>query len=349
MTKGGVASYLCNLAAPFFFIKGFIDSRKKRGVSVLAYIAKRLLSLIPVLFIVTIVLFLIIHITPGDPAATMLGMEASQEEIEALNEELGFNRPILEQYYSWVANLLRGDMGDSIFMHQPVSTAIMEHIGPTFSLAIIAQIIALFLAIPFGIIAAYKRDSFVDHSLRVISLLGMAVPSFLLGLFLMLFVGVRLQWLPVAGYEPLANGVWAHYQYLILPGISLGTIQAALITRMTRSSMLDILSLNFIKTARSKGLHEAKVLLKHAFRNAFIPILTVVGQTFGTLVTGAVIVESIFNIPGLGQLILNAITRRDFAVIQGVVLTVTLIYVFINLIIDLLYGAVDPRIRLDRK
>lgn len=315
----------------------------------LAYITKRLLSLIPVLAVVTIAIFLIIHITPGDPAAAILGMEASQEEIQQLNQDLGLDRPLLEQYTSWVTNVFKGDLGDSIFMNQPVSQAIAEHIAPTLSLAILAQVIAIILAIPFGIMAAYKRGSIADYSLMGLSLLGMALPSFLLGLFLMLFVGVKLQWLPVAGYEPLSNGFWEHMKYLILPGISLGTIQAALITRMTRSSMLEILNLNFIKTARSKGLHEMKVLFKHAFRSAFLPILTVIGQTFGTLVTGAVVVEAIFNIPGLGQLILNSIARRDFAVIQGVVLVVTLMYVSINLVIDLLYGAVDPRVRLDRK
>ncbi|ACX62664.1 ABC transporter permease [Paenibacillus sp. Y412MC10] len=315
----------------------------------LAYITKRLLSLIPVLAVVTIAIFLIIHITPGNPAAAILGMEASEEEIQQLNQDLGLDRPILEQYTSWVANLFKGDLGDSIFMKQPVSEAIAEHITPTLSLAILAQVIAILLAIPFGIIAAYKRGSIADYTLMGISLLGMALPSFLLGLFLMLFVGVKLQWLPVAGYEPLSSGLWEHMKYLILPGISLGTIQAALITRMTRSSMLEVLNLNFIKTARSKGLHEMKVLFKHAFRSAFLPILTVIGQTFGTLVTGAVVVEAIFNIPGLGQLILNSISRRDFVVIQGVVLVVTLMYVTINLIIDLLYGAVDPRVRLDRK
>ncbi|ASA25161.1 ABC transporter permease [Paenibacillus donghaensis] len=315
----------------------------------LAYISKRILSLIPVLFVVTIAIFLIIHITPGDPAAAILGIEASQAEMEALNQELGLNRPIHIQYINWVADVLQGDLGDSIFMHQPVSEAIVEHIGPTLSLAILAQFIALILAIPFGIIAAYKRGSMVDFTLMGVFLLGMAVPSFLLGLLLMLVVGVQLQWLPVAGYEPLSSGTWEHLQYLILPGISLGAIQAALITRMTRSSMLEVLNVNYIKTARSKGLNELKVLLKHAFRNAFLPILTVIGQTFGVLVTGAVVVESIFNIPGLGQLILNSIARRDFAVIQGVVLFVTIIYVAINLIIDLLYGFVDPRVRLDRK
>ncbi|MFJ7952395.1 ABC transporter permease [Lysinibacillus sp. NPDC096418] len=314
-----------------------------------AYIIKRLLSLIPVLLVVTITIFLIIHITPGDPAATILGLEATEEQIETLNEELGLNRPITEQYLSWVAGLLKGDLGDSIFMHQPVTQAIAEHMGPTLSLAILAQIIALILAIPFGIFAAYKRGSIVDVSLMGMSLFGMAIPSFLLGLLLMLVVGVQLQWLPVAGYEPLENGIWAHFQYLILPGISLGAIQAALITRMTRASMLEVLNLNYVKTARSKGLKEFSVLLKHAFRNAFLPILTVIGQTFGTLITGAVVVESIFNIPGLGQLIMNSIERRDFAVIQGVVFVATLMYVSINLIIDLLYGVIDPRVRLDRK
>lgn len=315
----------------------------------LAYIAKRLLSLIPVLFVVTVAIFLIIHITPGAPAATILGIEASQDELDALNKELGLNRSIYEQYLAWVSDLLKGDLGQSLYMQQPVGQAIAEHIGPTLSLAILAQVIALLLAIPFGIIAAYKRGSATDYSLMGVSLLGMAVPSFLLGLFLMLFVGVKLQWLPVAGYEPLSSGLWEHLKYLILPGISLGAIQAALITRMTRSSMLEVLNLNYIKTARSRGLSETKVLLKHAFRNAFLPILTVIGQTFGVLVTGAVVVESIFNIPGLGQLILNSITRRDFAVIQGVVLSVTVIYVGLNLLIDLLYGIVDPRVRLDRK
>lgn len=315
----------------------------------LAYIAKRLITTVPVLFVVSIVIFFIIHLTPGDPAANILGMEASKEQIEQLNEEMGFDRPIIEQYASWIAGVFQGDLGKSIFMKQPVTQSIFEHIGPTLSLAIFAQIIAILLAIPFGIIAAYKRGTAIDTTLMSVSLLGMAVPSFLFAMLLMLVVGVKLQLLPVAGYEPIENGFYEHLKYLILPAISLGTIQAALITRMTRSSMLDVLNLNYIKTARAKGMLEWRVLLKHAFRNAFLPILTVIGQTFGTLVTGAVVVETIFNIPGLGQLIINSITRRDYTVIQGVVLMVTLIYVTLNLVIDILYGVVDPRVRLDRK
>lgn len=314
-----------------------------------AYIIKRLLSAIPVLIIVSIAIFSIIHLTPGKPAATILGMEASQEEIDALNQEMGYDLPLLEQYWNWITNVVRGDLGDSIFMRQTVGEAIAGHIGPTLSLALLAQLIAILLAIPFGIIAAYKRGSLADVTLSGIALAGMAIPSFMLALFLMLFVGVELRWLPIAGYQPLDRGLGEHLKYLILPGISLGMIQAALITRMTRSSMLEVLSLNFIKTARSKGVRETKVLLKHAFRNAFLPILTVIGQTFGTLITGAVVVETIFNIPGLGQLILNSIDRRDFPVIQGIVLVVTLIYVGLNLLVDLLYGVIDPRVRLDRK
>lgn len=315
----------------------------------LSYIFKRLVSLIPVLFVVSIAIFLIIHITPGEPAATILGLEATQEQIEELNEKMGLNEPIHIQYWNWIRKVLHGDLGDSIFMQQPVAQAIKEHLPPTLSLAILAQIIAILMSIPFGIIAAYKRGSAIDTIFMSISLFGMAVPSFLLGLFLMLLFSVKLGLLPVAGYRPLSMGFWTHFRYLILPGISLGTIQAALITRMTRSSMLDVLYLNYIKTARAKGLKERIVLLKHAFKNAGLPILTVIGQTFGTLVTGAVVVESLFNIPGLGKLILNSIVRRDLAVIQGVVLFVTLLYVGVNLAVDLLYGVIDPRVRLDGK
>lgn len=315
----------------------------------LSYILKRLISLIPVLFVVSIAIFLIIHITPGDPASTILGMEASQEQISELNEKMGLNDPIYIQYFHWISKVVRGDLGDSVFMQQPVAQAIKEHLPPTVALAVFAQIIAILLSVPFGILAACKRGTALDTVFMSISLFGMAVPSFLLGLFFMLFFSVRLGWLPAAGYRPLSMGPWTHFKYLILPGISLGTIQAALIARMTRSSMLDVLYLNYIKTARAKGLREYSVLLKHAFKNAGLPILTVIGQTFGTLVTGAVVVESLFNIPGMGQLILNSIVRRDLAVIQGVVLFVTLLYVGVNLIVDLLYGVIDPRVRLDKK
>lgn len=315
----------------------------------IGYILKRIFSLIPVLFVVSIAIFMIVHLTPGEPAAVMLGLEATKKQIEALQEQMGLNLPIYQQYVNWMMSVFHGDLGTSYFMKEPVTQAILTHLGPTLSLAILAEMVALIMAIPIGIIAAYRRGSFIDQSLMVTSLLGMAVPSFLLGLLLMLFFCVYLQWLPVAGYQPISTGLWNHFQYLLLPAISLGAIQAALFARMTRSSMLEVLNSNFIKTARSKGVKESRVVYKHALRNAFLPILTVIGQSFGGLVTGAVVVETIFNIPGLGQLIINSIQRRDFPVIQGVVLFVTLIYVIINLIVDLLYGVVDPRVRLERK
>jgi len=316
---------------------------------VLNFILKRILSLIPVLFVVSVVVFLLVHITPGDPASVMLGPEASPQEVAELQEKLGLNRPILEQYVTWVGDIFKGDLGTSLFMKQPVLTAFLEHLGPTFSLAIMAQLFAIVLAIPLGVLSAKFRGSFLDQTFMGVSLVGISVPSFLLGLFLILLFGVELRLLPVAGYKPLAAGLDVHIRYLILPAIALGSMQAALIARMTRSSMLDVLSANFIKTARAKGVKEFIITMKHSLRNAFIPILTIIGQTFGTLVAGAAVVETVFNIPGIGQLIINSVERRDFEVIQGVVLLIAVSYVTINLVIDLLYGIVDPRLRVGKR
>jgi peptide/nickel transport system permease protein len=314
-----------------------------------AYILQRILSLIPVLLVVAFVVFFLIHLAPGDPAAVMLGPEATPEDVAKLREDLGLNLPIYEQFASWFLGLFKGDLGWSIYMNKPVIDAFMDHLGPTLSLAILAQGISILIALPFGIIAANKRGTGTDQSFMVLALLGISLPSFLLGLLLMLFFGVKLQWLPIAGYQPLSAGLWNHLKYLILPAISLGAIQAALIARMTRSSMLDILSMNFIKTAHAKGVKDRVVVYRHALRNAFIPILTVIGQTFGTLVAGAVVTETVFNLPGIGQLIIHSIVRRDYAVIQGTVLLIASSYVLINLIVDLLYGVIDPRVRLNRK
>ncbi len=315
----------------------------------LSYIFKRILSLIPVLFVVSVVIFSIVHLTPGDPARVILGPEASPDQVATLREQMGFNRPIVVQYLSWLGAVLQGDFGDSIFMRMPVTQAIANHAAPTLSLAILAQLFTIAVAVPLGILAARKRGTFFDQGVMGITLIGMAIPSFLLGLLLVLLVGVELGWLPVAGYRPLSDGLGEHLKYLILPAISLGTIQSALIARMTRSSMLDVLKVDYIRTAKAKGMRERRIIYRHALRNAAMPILTVIGVTFGGLVTGAVVTETIFNLPGLGQLIVNSINRRDYAVIQGVVLFVTLVYVLLNLLIDLLYGVVDPRVRLQGK
>lgn len=292
---------------------------------------------------------MIIHLTPGDPASVMLGEEATEEDKSILREKLGLNLPLYQQYFIWIWGVIQGDFGTSYFMKMPVLTAILEHLGPTVSLAILAQFCAVIVAIPLGIMAANRRGTFADQSFMGVTLIGLAIPNFLLGLLLIIILAVNLQWLPVAGYKPLSAGLWNHLKFLIMPAIALGTAQAALIARMTRASMLEALSANYVKTARSKGLRERVVIYKHTLRNAFIPILTVLGQTFGTLIAGAVVTETVFNIPGIGQLIINSVERRDYAVIQGTILFITVSYVMINLIVDLLYGVVDPRVRLNRK
>lgn len=313
------------------------------------YVLKRLLSIIPVLLIVAVIVFMIIHLIPGDPAAVILGPDATPGEVQNLREELGLNLPIYEQFIQWFLGILQGDFGRSVYMNMPVLEAFLGHIGPTLSLALLAQSISIVIAIPLGVVAAKRRGTHVDQTFMIIAMLGLSIPSFLLALLLMLLFGVNLQWLPVAGYEPISAGLWNHLKYMILPAISLGAIQAAVISRMSRSSMIDILNMNYIKTAKAKGVKDRVVTYKHALRNAFIPILTILGETFGGLITGAVVTETVFNLPGIGQLVINAITRRDYAVIQGTILIIAASYLLLNLIIDLLYGLVDPRVRLNRK
>lgn len=312
----------------------------------LKFVTKRLLSTIPILLVVLTVVFMIIHLTPGNPASVILGDTASSEQIASLNQELGLDTPLYQQYFVWMSDVVRGDLGTSYFLGQSVTAAISSHIGPTLAIALLAEIIAITVAIPLGIYAATRRGSTSDISIMGVSLLGMSVPSFLLGLFLALIFGVKLGWLPVAGYEPLSSGLWNHFQYLIMASVALGSMQAALFVRMTRSSMLDVLRKDYIRTVRAKGVRERAVVYRHALRNAALPILTVVGQSFGGLITGAVVTETIFNIPGLGQLIIDSVQRRDFPVIQGTVLFITFVFVMVNLMVDLLYGVLDPRVRL---
>ena len=315
----------------------------------LSYISKRILSLIPVMFVVSCVAFLIVYMIPGGPATALLGMEATPDQIEALNTELGFNRPFLTQYLDWFSGIFRGDWGESYFLHQSVLDAIAEYFPPTLSLAILAQIIALIISIPMGILAAYKRGTALDVTVVSVSLLGAALPGFLLSMFLMLVFSVYNHWFPVAGYASLSKGLLEHWKYLFVPALSLGIVQAAYLTRMTRSALLDVLYRNYIHTARSKGLKEMKVVMTYGLKNAAPVILTAVGQSFGSLITGTIVTETLFNIPGLGMLTISSINRRDVFVIQGVVLFVTLLYVLVNLAVDILYGFVDPRLQPGRK
>lgn len=309
------------------------------------YLLQRALALVPVLAVVAVVTFGLIHFMPGDAAATMLGPDASPEQVAALRESLGLNEPIWAQFGSWLAAAMTGDLGTSIFLGRPVTEALMEALGPTIHLAIQAQLLAVLIGVPAGILAARKQGTGTDQTVMVGALMGISVPSFLLGLFLMLLFGVFLGWLPVAGYQPIEESFVESLRYLALPTIALGAMQAALIARMTRTAMLDTFSKNYMKTAKAKGLKDRVTLYKHALRNASLPIITTIGQTLGTLIAGAAVVETVFNIPGIGQLIVNSVERRDVVVIQGVVLLIAVSYVLINFLVDILYSVLDPRVR----
>lgn len=309
------------------------------------YILKRVLSVIPVLLVVAVVVFALIHLTAGDPAGIMLGDNATPEDIARLRTELGLDRPLIAQFWIWFRNLLRGDLGDSIFLHRPVLQAIIERAEPTLMLTAMSLLVAVIIGVPTGVISAVKRNTWIDRLFLTTGLLGASIPSFWLGLGLIYVFAVSLAKLPSAGYQPIADGLWGCIRYLILPSLALGFPNSALITRITRSSMLDVLDQDYVRVARAKGLSVNKVVLRHALRNALVPILTVVGLTFATLMGGAVVTETVFNIPGVGRLVVQSVTRRDYPVIQGIVLAIASLYVFINLVVDVLYTVVDPRIK----
>ncbi len=311
------------------------------------YILKRLLSMIPAVFVVSVVIFLIIHLTPGDPAAVMLGDQADPEAIAALREALGLNDPLPVQYLRWLGGVLQGDLGQSLYSDESMISMLLSHLGPTLSLTVLALAISLIVAVPLGILAARKRGALADNAISVFSMIGISMPSFLLGLLLMLVFAVTLRWLPAAGYKTLAeDGMAEHLRYLVMPAIALGFMEAGLILRMTRSSMLEVLGSDYIRMAKAKGEKSLAITCKHAFKNALIPIVTTVGQTFMGLLSGATVVESIFNIPGIGKMTITAVQQRDYEVVQAVVLFVSMINIVVCLVIDLIYAAIDPRVRL---
>lgn len=311
------------------------------------YILKRLLSMIPAVFVVSVVIFLIIHLTPGDPAAVMLGDQADPEAIAALREALGLNDPLPVQYLRWLGGVLQGDLGQSLYSDESMISMLLSHLGPTLSLTVFALAISLIVAVPLGILAARKRGALADNAISVFSMIGISMPSFLLGLLLMLVFAVTLRWLPAAGYKTLAeDGMAEHLRYLVMPAIALGFMEAGLILRMTRSSMLEVLGSDYIRMAKAKGEKSLAITCKHAFKNAFIPIVTTVGQTFMGLLSGATVVESIFNIPGIGKMTITAVQQRDYEVVQAVVLFLSMINIVVCLVIDLIYAAIDPRVRL---
>lgn len=309
------------------------------------YVLRRLLALVPVMLVVATVAFVLLHLAPGDPASVIAGPYASAEDVGRLRHHLGLDEPLLVQLGRWYWRLLQGDLGHSIFLRRPVIEAILDRAEPTLLLTALATLVAVLIGVPAGIVAARRHGGAVDQAVMLLALLGTSVPNFLLGLLLMLVFAVWLGWLPVAGYVALDVAPWRTLRSLLMPAFALGVVQAALIARITRSAMLDVLGEQFILAGRAKGLDERGVVYKHALKNAFVPILTVIGVSFAVLLGGAVVIEQVFNIPGVGRLIIQAVLRRDYPVVQGVILVVGGIYVLVNLLVDLAYLLLDPRIR----
>ncbi len=310
-----------------------------------AYVARRLLALVPVALVVATVAFVLIHLAPGDPAAIIAGPDASPDDVQRIARQLGLDTPLYVQLGRFYGRLLRGDLGQSIFLRKPVSEAILDRVEPTLLLTVFATLIAVAIGVPSGVISARYHNGGPDQAFMALALVGISVPNFLLALLMVLLFGVRLGWFPVAGYAPLEYGWLGTLRSLVLPAAALGLVQSALIARITRSSMLDVLYQQFIVASRAKGLSERAIVYKHALRNALIPTITIIGISFAILIGGAVVVETIFNIPGIGRLIISAVLRRDYPVIQGVVLCVAGVYMLVNLLVDLSYLVIDPRVR----
>jgi peptide/nickel transport system permease protein len=312
---------------------------------VTVYLVRRLLSVIPVMAVVVTVVFLLIHLIPGDPASAMLGPDATPAQIEATRVQLGLDRPLHEQLFKFYARILRGDLGRSYFLDRPVAQALSERVEPTMLLTFSALFVAVVIGVPSGLIAGAYPGSIWDRVLMFGALLGVCIPGFWLSLNFIYLFAVRLGWLPAGGYTSLWVDPWAALRYMVLPAVSLGFNQSALIARIARSCMLEVLQQDYIRTARAKGVSQRVVVSVHAFRNALVPVVTVIGITMAILIGGAVVTEIVFNIPGLGRLVISAILRRDYPVVQGVVLVTAAAYVLINLVLDVLYAFIDPRIR----
>ncbi|MBE9604829.1 ABC transporter permease [Acetobacteraceae bacterium H6797] len=310
-----------------------------------AYFIRRVLATIPVMAVVALFVFSLLYLAPGDPAAVIAGDQATPEDVERIRASLGLDRPFLVRFGEWAWHIVTGDLGTSIFTNLPVSTMIAQRIEPTLSLMVLTLFIAIIIALPMGVVAAWKHGTLIDRGVMAFAVLGFSVPVFVVGYLLAYYFALELDWLPVQGYTPLSRGFWPWLQNLILPAIALGSAYIALIARITRATMLEVLQQDYIRTARAKGVAQKGILFLHALKNAAVPIVTVIGLGIALLIGGAVITESVFAIPGLGRLTVDAILRRDYPVIQGVVLLFSFVYVLINLAIDLAYTLFDPRIR----
>lgn len=314
----------------------------------LLFLARRLLSAIPVLFVVSLMTFVIMWLVPGDVSAEIGGTDATPEQIQQIREQLGIDRPLIERAINWYGDLLQGDLGYSYLLNRSVVDAVLERIPVTLSLAGLSLLLTTIMGTLLGVLAAVRHNSWLDQGSMVAALIGLSIPDFWFGLVLIILFGVTLGWLPTGGFVPFTEDFWGWVRCMTLPALTLAFTQMGVIARMSRSAMLDVLDQDFIRTARAKGMSRGVVVFKHALRNALVPIVTVVGVTAGVLLSGAVVIESVFSLPGVGRLIVGSIQRRDFPVIQGGLLVTASIFVFVNIVVDMLYGLIDPRVRDER-
>ena len=311
----------------------------------LGFVVKRVLSAIPVLLMVAVIVFLVLRLSPGDPAVMIGGPNATPEQLDALRESMGLNRPLLEQLVLWMGAIAQGDFGLSLVSGKPVTALILDRFGPTLALSLTTVTLAVLVAIPLGVVAAWQQGKWIDRLVMAGSVMGFSVPVFIIGYILILVFARGLGWFPVQGYKPLSAGLWEFASRLVLPSVALSFPYIALIARIVRTNVIEVMNEDYIRTARAKGMTERAVLTDHALGNAAVPIVTIIGVSIAMLIGGVVVTESVFNIPGLGRLVLEAVLARDYTVIQAVILLFSTIYVFINLGVDLLYGLFDPRIR----
>ena len=311
----------------------------------LAYVIRRLLLLIPVLAIVGVIVFALMHFIPGDPASAMLGRDATEEQKAVMRARLGLDEPLPIQFVTWFGNALRLDFGESLFEGKPVTAALRDRVQPTGLLTLYALTLSILIAVPAGVIAAVRANSILDRLLMMVAISGVAIPSFFFGILLILLVAVVLGWLPSGGYTGLDEDPVQHFKYMALPTLALGFSAAGLLARLVRSTMLDVLNEEYVRTAFAKGLRESHVVLRHALRNAMIPVLTIIGISLAGMLGGAIVIETVFNIPGMGRLLADSVVRRDYPLVQGAVLLIAALEVLIMLVVDLLYAYVDPRVR----
>ena len=311
----------------------------------LGYLIRRILAAIPVMGVVALFVFLLLRLTPGDPAAILAGDNATPEQLDRIRASLGLNLPLYTQFFTWIGRLLHGDLGVSLISQTPVAKMIASRVEPTIAIAISTIILAIVVAVPLGVVAAWKHGTWIDRFVMGLSVVGFSVPVFVIGYLLIKIFALDLRWLPVQGFRSIDKGLGPFFERLILPTLTLSFIYIALIARMTRAAMLDVLGEDYVRTARAKGINERGVLLRHALRNAAVPVITVIGTGFALLISGVVVTESVFNLPGIGRLTVDAVLARDYPVIQAMILLTSGIYVAVNLLIDLAYTLLDPRIR----